>query len=712
MDRFGRYQGIATATPEILPNESIELRMRALLEPGFTRRGRGDFVYEPGPFAHAPGSYSLRIVPYDDLQFLDATPAGAPSDKDGLQWEALNERYEVQLERASLSPEAATRAEVRAAADWTWTFIFLLFITTAIGWLMRAAYRVEKPWADDWILVLLTIWASVLFFTPHLTEDNLQYVAYARSLLLDHDISIVDEYYLRNSDSIYAPDPRVPYGPVGAAVFWLPAMAAAHVVNGAGNLVGIGAPADGMSMPYLIAMQLCAVMLVTGAWLMAYRMARRRFSRWTSLLGVAGAALGTNALLFQYMWTGASHAPSLFLATAFLYLLDREKRSHWLWLLLGIVAGMLIVTRSQNMLLMPLATLVWFRELYLRGRDDLIWTVALGFIFVGGMIIGYLPQAVISWGLDGSPLSDLYGVGRGRFNIAPYRWLPLLFGGRAATPFTPNGVLTTMPILFLSMLGLVAMLRKEPFTVLVFVLAIVSQVIAVTAYIVWWGRMFGATSYLINMFAVGAVGLAACLTLFERRLPSLRAAWALLVALLCLPNIRSVMIESAWRHTSLPSRSHEFFDYVHWAVFLPNITAHENWFERHGNIALPIRNAVEGLRNFDIGMLLIWFLAFVLCLAAGRLVAPRLAKLFAARRGPQVVVACFCASIVLFSSVAILKGFRTGPRIRTQCPARFRRRLRNSGGRHRGAGRGDLHASQPPGHRQLPGHRYLQPRHP
>jgi len=668
LDReYGDREVTLRYLPRMQAGEAHEVRLRLELEPSLERAGSGRarLRFEPGPWRTEPDRTELRVflpVPFGDVDARPPAPISSESSGASVAWCPSPESVEIEL------PAPAGAMFVRHSdpmRDWATAMAWVLLGAAGVAWAVRRAWRRAGPRDDELILAVVVTGVAAVLLQPLLVEDNLAYLAYARSLLLDGNLNVWDDYYLRNPDAIYAPDPRLPYGPTGASLFWIPLLAGAHALNRVAGAFGAGAPADGTTLPYLAALQVGAAAMVGVAWCLAFRMARRRFGRFASLAGVIGIGLGTNALLMLHGWTASTHAPTILLVTWFLYLLDRpaeRPRTTADWLLAGLVGGLMVQTRVQNVALLPLAGIVWLAELRrcLNGRKPHeIRGLALGAlrplaVFGAGVLVGEAPQLAASWSLDGSAVADLYGVSRHRFSAVLGRVVPMFLGGRPDSPFLATGVLTAMPILVVAGAGLVRATRRDRLAGLVWWLAVAGQMAVVLLYPIWWGRVNFGTPYFVNLFAPAAIGLAAAVDWIGARW----RPWPVLagLVLLALPSLRAVLLESCARLDSVPYVATPLWEHLRLSIFLPDVAMRESVLERHGGLATPTRAFVEAVWAGRWGAFVPWLAGLVLVAGALWLWASRPTPRLRSAALPAAVLAAAMAGFTAWIAAA---GLRT-----------------------------------------------------
>ncbi|MFL5801742.1 MAG: hypothetical protein ACJ8CR_08365 [Roseiflexaceae bacterium] len=243
-------------------------------------------------------------------------------------------------------------------------------------------------------LLLLPLSTARIYAT-----DEVQYFAYLRSLYFDGDLDFRNEYQhfadigLRNGDPAVfnallrdnpKDPPRIPatgkyrnVAPIGSALLWSPGFALADMLVRAANLLGARIPADGYSWPYISAICFMSALYALLGLLLSYRLARRYSGIFAATLATIAVWLATPLVFYTYILMPWSHTAGFFLFALFLTLWLRNagrhdarrhgwppiqvslaerqaRRSIGVWALLGLIGGLMTITREQLGLLLIL----------------------------------------------------------------------------------------------------------------------------------------------------------------------------------------------------------------------------------------------------------------------------------------------------------------------------------------------------------------------
>ena len=380
-----------------------------------------------------------------------------------------------------------------------------------------------------------------------LQSDGFFYFAFLRSMVNDHDVSLANDYGLIgiSGEAIMTPT-STGYAQtawsVGPAIAWMPFYAIGHA--GASYLAarGVQVAVDGSSYPYRQAICVAGLFYgLLGFWF-CYRLAARHYSGGLAILSTAALALGSFMLWYVVKEPTMSHATSMCAVAAFIYAWDatRGRRAAWQWAALGLLGGLMLAIRWQNLVFMAFPA--WELVLALAagpGARERRAAVLHGALFGACAFVAFLPQLVAWNAIYGSPIA-----------VSPLSpkmlWLSpdpvrMLWSSR-------NGLFSTSPVTYLAALGLVVFaVRDRSFGRLA--LAVFALAVYVNASVEdWWGgAAFGARRFDGTMPLL-AVGLAAAVDLLRRwNAKRPLAGVAAVLGLLVLWNIAAIAAGVAGR---------------------------------------------------------------------------------------------------------------------------------------------------------------------
>lgn len=358
----------------------------------------------------------------------------------------------------------------------------------------------------------VAVWLG-LTFKPVVENDGVFYFAYLHAIVVQHDLDFTNEYRAAAAAGVhYEPQlitttnaagiPSNAY-PVGPAVLSVPFYAVALA------LAGPSRPQFGP--PYTTAF--CLASLLAGLLTLAlgFRLALRLTSTVSSsAIGVATAALTTPFIYYLSFEPSYSHTFSALASTAFVLWWWRTggRRSSREWLVLGVLGGVMGMTRFQDGAIAAIALL----DLRHAGWRYL-WMVP-------GMVIGFAPQLWVDYSQFGTWLP--YRPANLALQPFPGHYLSALFS-------SDHGLFSWHPSLLLAALGMGFMRDRK--LQLAFVIAFVLETLIVGSAPDWDGGFsFGGRRYLVLMpfFIMGFAALAL-------RLSTQVALWT--VALLTAWNI-------------------------------------------------------------------------------------------------------------------------------------------------------------------------------
>jgi hypothetical protein len=358
-------------------------------------------------------------------------------------------------------------------------------------------------------LAAVFVFVTLVFGKPIVNGDGVQYYAYARSTIVDRDLHFANEYAeaLPRFRSL-APRPArtsrgfdEAYAPVGAAVVWMPPLAAAHAGTIVVNHAGGHAEADGYSTLDMFVAALTSWLLMLLGLLLCFDLARQWVAPRAALVGVLGGWLATPLFANAYELPMFAHAVDFGLVASLVWLTVRGGATlDWRrWLIIGVLFGFCVATRQQNVTVALLPVAAWLRLWRDRRADRRSILVAGGCASIGALI-GFLPQIAMNLSLFGRPLAiHLQYVPR--VDWPPHLWRDLFSRAHGLFSWTP---LAAIAIVFLA---IAARRPERRLTALVGLAVFASNVLLIG--VLPYGPVLIGQRYLINCTPFFMLGLAA-----------------------------------------------------------------------------------------------------------------------------------------------------------------------------------------------------------
>lgn len=324
--------------------------------------------------------------------------------------------------------------------------------------------------------------------------------------------------------------------PVGSALLWAPGFVLADLGVRAANLFGMQVPADGYAAPYIRAVCMMTALYALLGLLLTYRLARRFAGVFAATLATVTVWLATPLVFYTLIAMPWAHATAFFLFALFLTLwlhgwerplIERlARRPLWIWLLLGLIGGLMAITREQLglLLLIPAVEgLVAYGSL-LRRRDWPALQQLLGghLLFLATLLLALTPQLATYQILNGQPTPS--STVAGKLDFSSPNFFNTLIHPR-------HGAFLWAPVLPIGVLGLAWLGRRDALLAGLLLLGFVAQTFINGAFGTTW-HLSGSFGFrrLIECTPIFVLGLA---VLLDRLLPRL-GRWPLLIAALAL----------------------------------------------------------------------------------------------------------------------------------------------------------------------------------
>lgn len=382
---------------------------------------------------------------------------------------------------------------------------------------VQSSCKCRRVWSEQRALCVLTVLYFVLWLACFQSRtrqpDMAGYYAYAQSLVIDGDLSIYEQLehwkVVPQFRQMTALGQARDYFAVGSAVLWLPFVACAQLLALIGKAAGLGWRSDGQGPIYVYAINLASAIYGYLALVLAHR-TTRRFVREAVALSATLAVFLLSPLWHYALFDGSlSHAADAFAVALLLHHLVLPNwggtRPARHWAIAGALAGLCVLVRWQNALLVALIALALLVSLLAsRGRRSAAWLALASFACAA--LLAFAPQMLVWWVQFGQPLYVPQGA---QF----FRARPLLFevlfsaqhGLYSWSPLIALATLAGLPLLALRARGL-ALVLAACFAFQVYVNASVLDV--------WGGACCGARRF-VGCSALFVLALAA----FYQRAP-------------------------------------------------------------------------------------------------------------------------------------------------------------------------------------------------
>jgi len=361
-----------------------------------------------------------------------------------------------------------------------------------------------------YLFVFIFLFASIVFFLhlyytkTALYSDTRFYFAYTRSIVKDHDIDLKNDFELLGvKPAVNKIGLSINTYPPGASLAWVPAYAIAEIFYFFYNLTFHLSRSVGNEIFYQIAVGLENILLATIGLYFVYQTLRRYFAEKSTLIATFVLFLGTNLFFYMAIEPITSHAVSFFSTALFVYFFVNHKRQKNYYFLLGLMGGFTALTRTQNMLILLLPVIDFFRDYKKKFYNHIAKVVQL----VLGAILSFLPQ-IILWKL----FFNIYFTGPGwgyGFNFLKPEIIYVLFNSQ-------NGLLAITPIILFSLLGFYFFKKEKSFRTMALFYFLL-QLFLISS----WKEYFQGGSYsirmIINTYPLLALGLGAFIDKFLKK---------------------------------------------------------------------------------------------------------------------------------------------------------------------------------------------------
>lgn len=361
--------------------------------------------------------------------------------------------------------------------------------------------------------------AVQLQFGARLQSDAFYYYAHMRSVVFDRDLSLANDYRMLGlGDKAHLFEPTVTgYAhsawTMGPAVVWSPFFATGHIVASQLSARGREVATDGTSYPYRQAIVIAGLVYALIGWWLTLKLCEQWFSTRLASTAVALLAGGSFMLWYAVVEPTMTHAPSMAAVAGFLlyWVRTRESRTLAGWIVLGVIAGLMMLLRWQNALftLIPAcdALVTIWRGWQTKDRQAIRTTIIGGVVFTAVATLTFLPQLLAWKAIYGSYIA-VSPVGP-KIRLGNPQLVLTMFSSR-------NGLVAMSPMLYVALIGLIAFARRHVSTGIPLVLAVGAMVWFNASIQDWWGSDgFGGRRF-DGVIPMAAIGLATAIDVLRR----------------------------------------------------------------------------------------------------------------------------------------------------------------------------------------------------
>ena len=326
--------------------------------------------------------------------------------------------------------------------------------------------------------ILLIIFLFTLpLLNPWVRGDGVGYYAYARALLIEHNLDFTHDYQSANEGFREARcdengRPKAEFRTrtghldnhfsVGPAMLWSPFLLVAHGGVLLAKALGSTISADGFSAPYRYAMAFATGLYGFLALLLSFRLACKYVGPVWSFVATIAIWWASSLPVYMYFNPSWSHAHSAFVVALFLWYWDatRERRSLAQWLLLGVIVGLMLDVYYANLMVVSVLAVEasgQYAHILSSGRSSspsFLQLLTRHFLFGLVVCVVMIPTFVSRWIVYGGPFETGY------ISIRDFLWRsPVFF----SVLFSSNhGLLSWTPLLGLAILGLLFFAFRLP----------------------------------------------------------------------------------------------------------------------------------------------------------------------------------------------------------------------------------------------------------
>src|SRR5580704_9971428 len=425
--------------------------------------------------------------------------------------------------------------------------------------------------AYRWLLALFVL--SLTLINPWVRGDGVGYYAFARAILIQHNLDFTPDYNAANAsfrdarlDENGNPKPIFRtltnhlenHFTVGPAILWMPFLIVAHVGVLVARVLGSNVPTDGFSTPYRFAMALGTAVYGFLGLLLAMRLAAKYVGERCAFLATVAIWWASSLPVYMYFNPSWSHAHSAFVAALFLWYWHetRETRSTTQWIVLAAIAGLMLNVYYPNAMLLAMLVVEALPQYFGARRSrqspetkiqpSAVQLAMNHALFIVVMIACLLPTFVSRYIIYGNPLESGY------FSLRDWAWRSPYF--LAVLFSSEHGLLVWTPVIALACIGAVIFALREPRVGGALLAALLAFYFFIACYPDWAGISSYGNRFFVSLTPIFIIGLSAFFDRTSRFFTSQRMAMATLGAVAALLVVWNMAFIFQWGTHLVPAR--------------------------------------------------------------------------------------------------------------------------------------------------------------
>jgi len=268
---------------------------------------------------------------------------------------------------------------------------------------------------------------------------------------------------------------------------------------------------NGYSWPYTITTSLSGVFAGLAVIIILFYLCRHFFGQLSSLLAVLLVFWAGNLVFYTFVWPLYSHIFSVLAISLFIlcWLKKRETIDPIYWLIWGVLFGMAVMIRPQNILygFIPLYELI---RLLAKRQQSWGQIIKCGCAFGLASLICFSPQLFLWYTSSGHIILDTYGQKGDEFYWLNPRFLQPLFSMH-------KGLFIWTPVFVFCLPGFAFFLKKNRELAFILFLSFFLQWYLISCYEFPIGNPGYGCRYLINCMPFFTICLAGCIQWIYRK---------------------------------------------------------------------------------------------------------------------------------------------------------------------------------------------------
>ncbi len=389
---------------------------------------------------------------------------------------------------------------------------------------MTVGYLFKRLWSDMFVryLVIIYLVLTPIFLTPIIYGyDGNGYYMYVRSVVIDHDLDLENEFEHAKTQYEYISIPHDrETGKVknqytlGVPLLWSPFFLVGHTFAFLS-----GRSMDGYGAAYTIPTMFGSSLFVLIGLIVVYSIAKTLVKKRYAFFGTLLFWLSSHLFYYGFLQPSMSHSTSFMMVSILIgwwYFKLKEDATIKSWVIFGFLASLAFLVRMQTILYLMIPAIFFVKDIIVAVRHNKkVLSLFIGPILAAfSCLVGLIPQMFLWKYYTGHLISAFSNYGlepENSFKLVQMFYV--LFSNR-------HGLFVWTPVFLLGFIGLLLQYKnqkKQRLFVVSLLVSAILQLVVTASWHNWWSGFAFGNRYMLSTAVVFIIGFSYFLQVVSKK---------------------------------------------------------------------------------------------------------------------------------------------------------------------------------------------------